>query len=68
MAGKFYVVKKGRNPGIYTTWAECLREVDKFSGAVYKSYKTREEAEDAFGSNPSIKYRQQPLEKRHRKS
>ena len=53
MADKFYVVKKGRNPGIYTTWAECLREVDKFSGAVYKSYKTREEAEEAFGSNPS---------------
>ncbi|HEX5670984.1 MAG TPA: ribonuclease H family protein [Sulfuricurvum sp.] len=53
MADKFYVVKKGRNPGIYTTWAECLRQVDKFSGAVYKSYKTREEAEEAFGSNPS---------------
>jgi len=53
MADKFYVVKNGRTPGIYTTWAECLRQVDKFSGAVYKSYKTREEAEDAFGSNPS---------------
>ncbi len=53
MADKFYVVKKGRTPGIYTTWAECLRQVDKFSGAVYKSYKTRAEAEDAFGSNPS---------------
>lgn len=52
MADKFYVVKKGRNPGIYTTWAECLRQVDKFSGAVYKSYKTKEEAEEAFGSNP----------------
>jgi ribonuclease HI len=51
MADKFYVVKKGRNPGIYTTWAECLREVEKFSGAVYKSYKSREEAEEAFGSN-----------------
>ncbi|MFA6143288.1 MAG: ribonuclease H family protein [Sulfurimonas sp.] len=53
MANKFYVVKKGRNPGIYTTWAECLRQVDKFAGAVYKSYKTRAEAEDAFGSNSS---------------
>lgn len=53
MADKFYVVKKGKTPGIYTTWAECLRQVDKFSGAVYKSYKTRAEAEEAFGSNPS---------------
>ncbi len=51
MAGKYYVVKSGRIPGIYTTWAECLRQVDKFSGAVYKSYKTREEAEDAFGNS-----------------
>lgn len=54
MADKFYVVKSGRTPGIYTTWAQCLQQVDKFSGAVYKSYKTREEAEDAFGSNLSI--------------
>ncbi|MFA6188359.1 MAG: ribonuclease H family protein [Sulfuricurvum sp.] len=54
MANKYYVVKSGRTPGIYTTWAECLRQVEKFSGAVYKSYKTREEAEEAFGSNASI--------------
>lgn len=53
MADKFYVVKSGRTPGIYMTWAQCLRQVEKFSGAVYKSYKTREEAEDAFGSNAS---------------
>ncbi|MGZ5208918.1 MAG: ribonuclease H1 domain-containing protein [Sulfuricurvum sp.] len=51
MAEKYYVVKNGRTPGIYTTWAECLRQVDKFAGAVYKSYKTEEEAEEAFGSN-----------------
>ncbi len=51
MAEKYYVVKNGRIPGIYTTWAECLRQVDKFSGAVYKSYKSRGEAEEAFGSN-----------------
>lgn len=54
MADKYYVVKSGRIPGIYTTWAECLQQVEKFSGAVYKSYKTREEAEEAFGSNASI--------------
>ncbi len=51
MAEKFYVVKQGRTPGIYTTWAECLRQVDKFAGAVYKSYKTRAEAQEAFESN-----------------
>lgn len=54
MANKFYVVKSGRIPGIYTTWAQCLQQVEKFSGAVYKSYTTREEAEEAFASNGSI--------------
>jgi ribonuclease HI len=54
MAGKFYVVKKGRVPGIYTTWAECLRQVDKFAGAVYKSYQSQEEARVAFESNTLI--------------
>lgn len=51
MAEKFYVVKKGRTPGIYATWPECLKQVDKFSGAIYKSYKTIEEAEEAFNGN-----------------
>lgn len=54
MAEKFYVVKSGRTPGIYTTWAQCLQQVDKFSGAVYKSYKTREEAEEAFANTSSV--------------
>ncbi|MDP3464708.1 MAG: ribonuclease H family protein [Sulfuricurvum sp.] len=53
MADKFYVVKNGRIPGIYATWAECLRQVDKFSGAVYKSYPSKDEAEDAFRSTSS---------------
>ena len=44
MAGKFYAVKKGRKPGVYQSWAECKAMVDGFPGAVYKSFKTREEA------------------------
>lgn len=50
MAGKYYVVKKGRKPGIYTSWDACKRMVDGFSGAVYKSFKTKEEAEVFFGN------------------
>ena len=42
---KYYAVKKGRNPGIYTSWDSCLKEVKGFSGAIYKSFKTKEEAE-----------------------
>ena len=42
---KYYAVKKGRNPGIYTSWDSCLKEVKGYSGAIYKSFKTMEEAE-----------------------
>lgn len=44
MPVKYYAVKKGRTPGVYQSWAECKAMVDGFPGAVYKSFKTREEA------------------------
>jgi len=43
---KYYAVKKGRTPGIYTTWDDCQKEVISFSGAVYKSFQTLNEAQD----------------------
>ena len=42
---KYYSVRRGRVPGIYTDWGECLKQVSGFSGAVYKSFSTRLEAE-----------------------
>lgn len=45
----YYGVKKGRNPGIYLTWAECQREVKGFAGAEFKKFKTKKEAEDFIG-------------------
>ena len=45
MANKFYAVKAGLTPGIYNSWEECKAQVDGFSGAEYKSFKTKEEAE-----------------------
>lgn len=44
MGKKFYGVKSGRVPGIYETWAECQNQIHGFSGAVYKSFPTKEEA------------------------
>ena len=41
---KFYAVRKGRAPGIYTTWDHCAAQVKGYPGAVYKSFKTGEEA------------------------
>lgn len=45
---KYYVVWKGRKRGIYSTWEECKNQVDKFTGARYKSFPTKAEAEAAF--------------------
>ncbi|MBL4826374.1 MAG: ribonuclease H family protein [Spongiibacteraceae bacterium] len=50
---KFYVVWKGRETGVFTDWNTCKRHVDKFTGAKFKSFKTREEAEAAFQGNSS---------------
>lgn len=50
MASKFYVVWIGREPGIYTDWATCRRQVDKFPAAKYKSFPTRDEASAAYAA------------------
>lgn len=46
MAGKFYAVRVGSTPGIYLSWAECEAVTKGYPGAVFKSFKTRAEAED----------------------
>lgn len=53
--GKFYAVKIGRVPGIFTSWDDCKSSVDGYSGAVYKSFKTVEEAASFMGFNASPK-------------
>lgn len=42
---KYYAVRKGRIPGIYHSWDECRAQVDKFSGAEFKSFHSEKEAE-----------------------
>lgn len=41
---KYYAVKKGRHPGIYTTWKDCQKEVDHFKDAKFKSFDSKKEA------------------------
>lgn len=55
MAKKYYVVWKGRETGIFTTWAKCQSLVNGFAGAKYKSFPTLEEAESAFGGKSNLK-------------
>jgi len=48
VAKKYYVVWEGREKGIFPDWEACRRQIDKFTGARYKAFKTRAEAESAF--------------------
>lgn len=41
---KYYGVKQGIKPGVYTTWPECQEQVKGYKGALYKSFSTEEEA------------------------
>ncbi|ODJ48183.1 viroplasmin family protein [Brochothrix thermosphacta] len=43
---KFYAIKKGHRVGIVNTWAECQALTKGYSGAIYKSFPTKKEAED----------------------
>lgn len=45
---KFYVVWKGRTPGVYKSWDDCRKQTEKFPDAKYKSFKTQKLAEEAF--------------------
>nr|WP_320057210.1 ribonuclease H family protein [uncultured Bacteroides sp.] len=49
---KFYVVWDGVTPGIYDSWNDCLLQTKGYESAKYKSFDTREEAEQAFASSP----------------
>jgi len=46
---KYYAVRKGNNPGIYTNWDDCKKAVDGYSGAEYKGFSTKEDAEKYLG-------------------
>ncbi len=41
---KFYGVRRGRTTGVFDSWDACRKQVDKFPGAEYKSFPSREEA------------------------
>ncbi|TPR54837.1 hypothetical protein DY036_00430 [Apilactobacillus kunkeei] len=55
MASKFYAVRKGKKPGIYSTWDECKNQVNGFPGAEYKSFKTKSEANAYMGLSQPAK-------------
>lgn len=55
MKKSYYAVKEGKTPGIYSTWAECEREVKGYSGAKYKKFATKKEAEEFIKAGKETK-------------
>lgn len=49
MKSKYYAVKKGKKVGIFSSWDDCSEQVKGYSGAMFKSFKTKEEAEEYLG-------------------
>ena len=48
---KFYVVWKGKHPGIFETWDDCKAQIEGYKGAQYKSFPTFAEAKKAYNGN-----------------
>ena len=61
---KFYVVWKGRTPGVYDSWEACKQEVDGIQGALYKGFPDKASADAAFangGERLEVKGERLPL-------
>lgn len=48
---KYYVVWQGHTPGIYDSWTDCQLQIKAFPNAQYKSFDSRQAAEEAFKGN-----------------
>lgn len=44
----YYVVWKGRTPGVYDNWEACKQEVQGFQGALYKGFPDKASADEAY--------------------
>jgi len=51
---KFYVIWKGHQTGIFTTWAACEKNIKGYEFALYKSFEDLETAKKAFASKPHL--------------
>lgn len=54
MAKNYYVVKVGRNPGIYETWDECKKQIEGFSNEIHKGFDTLEEDQEFLNLEDEI--------------
>ncbi|CAO3694145.1 unnamed protein product [Umbelopsis ramanniana] len=49
----YYAVRVGKNPGIYTQWSECEKQVKGYPNARYKKFPTRQEADKFLSATES---------------
>ena len=45
---KYYAVKSGRKVGIFTSWDECQKQVNGYANAIFKSFKSLDDAKKVF--------------------
>lgn len=53
MAKKYYAVKNGRKPGIYTSWDEAKVQVEGYKNPSFKGFNSKLEAENYLGISDS---------------
>src|ERR1041384_3664590 len=58
---KWYLVYEGSIPRVYEHWEDCFKQVNKFKGNNYKSYKSKAKAKARY-----LNYRQGQEKKNHR--
>jgi len=56
---KFYVVWKGRETGVFSSWDDCKAQTNGFDGAVFKSFESKELAEEAYKNSSQLYVGQQ---------
>ena len=49
--GSYYAVAKGRKVGIFSTWDECNKQVNKYKGAIFKKFDTEDDANMFISEN-----------------
>ncbi|WP_338868366.1 ribonuclease H family protein [Spirosoma sp. SC4-14] len=51
---KFYVVWRGRETGVFDSWAECQKQTAGFDGALFKAFDSKPAAVKAFKEKPHL--------------
>ena len=54
MTSKYYAVVSGRKPGIYTDWPTAESMIKGFPGAIFKSFRTRSDAESFMSKSSNV--------------